>query len=171
MAALREQRGFTLAELLVVLALLGIVGAVSMGLLLELRLLDAALGRATRAPLLDPALARLQDDVRTAVAAGATPAWSSAPLVLLREDGSRVRYRSVGGMLERHVADAANRPWRRAGGPVAVFDWRFRARGPGVLEVEIEAMPPRWAGERAPAALTIRERLWVALRGGGGRSW
>ena len=168
---MRRQRGFTLPELLVVLALLGVVGAVAIGLLLELGKLDAALGRATRAPLLDPVLGRLQDDVRRAAAAGATPAWSSAPLVLLREDGSRVRYRIVDGVLERHVADGADRPWRRAGGPVAISRWRFRVGGPGVLEIEIEATRPRWAGESAAAVPPIRERMWVAPRGGGGRTW
>ena len=170
MAAVKGQRGFTLPELLVVLALLGIIGAVATGLLLELARLDATLGRATRAPLVDPTLARLQDDVRAAVAAGATPAWSSAPLVLLREDGSRVRYRAAGGVLERHVADGADRPWRPAGSGLAFSRWRFRVAGGGVLEVEIEAARPGWGGEGA-AEVPLRERLWIALRGGGGRTW
>jgi prepilin-type N-terminal cleavage/methylation domain-containing protein len=162
-------RGYALAELLVVVALLGIVGAVAVGLLLELARLDDALGRSARAPLLDPALARLQADVQSAVAAGAAPGWSSLPLVLLRADGSRVRYRVAGAVLERHAANGADRPWQPAGSSVAVLGWRWRTAGPRVLVVEIEAAPPRWGGDRAAAEPAVRERLWIALRGGGGR--
>lgn len=176
MAAVRRRRGYALAELLVALALLGVVGAVAGGLLVELAQLDAALGRAARAPLLDPALARLRNDVQSTAAAGSTPTWSSAPLVLLLEDGSRIRYRVEAGLLERHAAAGADRPWRSAGSVVAVAAWRWRAVGPRVLVVEIETWPARWAGDRAPAAgraatagPPVRERLWIALRGGGGR--
>jgi hypothetical protein len=91
--------------------------------------------------------------------------------VLLREDGSRVRYRAVGGVLERHVAAGADRPWRPAGSGLAFSRWRFRVAGGGVLEVEIEAARPGWAGESAAEVPAMRERLWIALRGGGGRTW
>jgi len=164
----RRRRGYALAELLVALALLGVVGAVAGGLLVELAQLDAALGRAARAPLLDPALARLRNDVQSTVAAGSAPTWSSAPLVLLLEDGSRIRYRVEAGLLERHAAAGADRPWQAAGSPVEVTGWRWRTVGERVLVVEVEATAPRWAGERA-AGPVVRERLWIALRGGGGR--
>jgi prepilin-type N-terminal cleavage/methylation domain-containing protein len=167
-AAVRRRRGFALVELLVAVALLGVVGLVAGGLLVELAQLDAALGRAARAPLVDPALARLRSDARSAAASGPAAAWSSAPLVLLLQDGSRVRYRVAAGRLERHVAAGADRSWQAAGSPVEVTGWRWRTAGARVLVVEVEATAPRWAGERAPGP-AVRERLWIALRGGGGR--
>jgi len=172
----RRWAGYSLVELLVALALLGVVGAVSSGLLVELARLDAALARTARVPLLDPALARLRNDIQSAAAAGLSPTWSSLPLVLLLEDGSRLRYRVTAGHLERHVAASVDRPWRPAGSAVAVADWRWRAVGPRLLVVEIEAWSVRRAGVPAPAGgaaapsePTVRELLWIALRGGGGR--
>jgi prepilin-type N-terminal cleavage/methylation domain-containing protein len=171
-----RQAGYSLVELLVALALLGVVVVVASGLFVELARLDAALARTARAPLLEPALARLRNDIQSAAAAGASPAWSSAPLVLLLEDGSRLRYRVEAGLLERHAAAGAGRPWRPAGRAVAVAGWRWRAASPRVLVVEIEAWSVRRAGEPAPAVraaalsdATVRELLWIALRGGGGR--
>jgi prepilin-type N-terminal cleavage/methylation domain-containing protein len=173
-ATVRRRAGYSLVELLVALALLGVVGAVASGLLSSWRTSRACSHGAP--PLLDPALARLRNDIQSAAAAGLSPTWSSLPLVLLLEDGSRLRYRVTAGHLERHAAAGADRPWRPAGSAVAVAGWRWRAVGPRVLVVEIEAWSVRRAGVPVPAGgaaaqsePTVRELLWVALRGGGGR--
>jgi hypothetical protein len=163
-----------LVELLVALALLGVVGAVASGLLVELAHLDAALARTARLPLLDPALARLRNDIQSAVRQAC------------RQHGHRCRW-SCSSKTEAGSATASQRTPRaprsgRRGLAVAARGqrrcgrgWRWRAVGPRLLVVEIEAWSVRRAGAGAragggcPSEPTVRELLWVALRGGGGR--
>jgi prepilin-type N-terminal cleavage/methylation domain-containing protein len=182
-----RQRGFTLLEMVVALAVVGVALLLSAGLFKEAYVLQAAAGRQLDDPLADVATARLRLDVQGShrILGGLPtllgPLWTGEPLELEGYFPDTVlRYEQVGGELHRVVLDAGGEELSREVWMRRVVLWRWRPLSPRLLEVEVtyrrgpEASDWRLAGGPPvpPPDRLETERLRLALRGrGSGAGW
>lgn len=177
----RRAAGFTLAELLVALAVTAVAMALAAGLLDDARRLLAANGRSTAGEGSAATFAMLRRDVQAAADAGASggaTSWSSGRLDLPTPDGRVVRYELDRDTLVRRILDpaAAGRSVSLGrGGRIAlrgVSSWRWRRPAPRTVEIEVVYRRPRPgpAGSRGPD-LVVRHGVWVARGGGLGWGW
>ncbi len=178
MTAGRRQRGTTLVELLVSLALLSVIAVVTAGLVIQAtRLMDTA-ARASHNPTLTLAGEWLRRDLyETTTVIGGAGGWIDGPLVTLPQHGGWVTYAMVDGELVRTNAPPS--------GPAAdtrvllhgVVGWRWRLDGGISVRIEIEALANPEAhrnltGVRFTEPVRQTERMTIALRGRpGGRAW
>jgi prepilin-type N-terminal cleavage/methylation domain-containing protein len=172
------QRGTTLVELLVVLALLGTIAVLTAQLVIQSTRLMHTTAEATRNPDLVLAGEWLRRDLfeATAVVGGAL-GWTDGPLVLIGQHGGWVAFAAVDGTLVRTGVPPGAVP---ADGRVVlrgVEGWRWRLDDGRLIRIELEAnvnpnadRDPTGSGTVKPERRT--DRLGFALRGAsGGRSW
>lgn len=171
-------RGTSLAELLVVLALLSVMVLVAAQLVVHsIQLLDAT-GRAVRNPLVVHVTSRLRRDVQEAAAVqNAEWSWSEDPLVLIHHDGSRVRVELEGGNLVREKTGVMGEPGDQRVILRGVTGWWWRSPFAGVVDINITYLvnpsPERHVSRDPGYGLERRkENLRFAIRGsGGGTRW
>jgi prepilin-type N-terminal cleavage/methylation domain-containing protein len=172
------QRGTTLVELLVALALLGTIAVLTAQLVIQsTRLMDTT-AQATRNPGLVLAGEWLRRDLyeAKAVVGGAT-GWTDDPLVLVAQHGGWVAFAAVDGVLVRSGAPPGALPTDGRVVLRGVEGWRWRVDGGRLVRIELEAnlnpdahRDPTGSGTVEPRRRV--DRLDFALRGRfGGRSW
>ena len=175
MSSRRRERGFTLLEALVALALTALVLALTAGLLGEPGPALAAAGLNLGDPLTGALAARLRVDGEAAARFSGETAplpglWSSEALTLVRPDGTAVRYWLENGRLLRAAGPeplegVAGSAWLPPG---AGFRWR--AVSSELLEIAWSYPGAAWPGtSRRRTPVRLEESLVVALRGGGRR--
>ena len=167
-------RGTSLVELLVVLALLSTMVLVAAQLVVDsMRLLDAT-GRAVQNPLVVHVTSRLRNDVQEAAALqNAEWSWSEDPLILINHDGSRVTLGREGGNLVRERSGAVGAPDEQRVILRGVTGWWWRSPVAGVVDINITYLvnpePERLVSRDLAYGLDRRkENLRFAIRGGGG---
>lgn len=182
--AVRRQGGFTLVEMVVVLAVTGVALMLAAGMLREAHVLATAAGRQLDDPLAEVATRRLRSDVQGSdrVLSGFTgPQWLSGPLDLVGYyPGTLLRYQVADGELQRLVVDTGGEVLGREVWIHRLVGWRWRQVTPKLVDVEItylrapEASDWRLAGGPGvpPPDRVERELLRLALRGEGrGAAW
>ncbi len=178
MAAVTTQRGATLIELMVALALLSSIAVLSAQLVIQsTRLIDTT-ARASRNPDLVIATEWIRRDLYEAVAVvGENLGWSEGPLVLMTQSGGWVALSPFEGRLVRTNAPPGsvlpdNRVLLRG-----VVGWRWRMNEGGAVQIALEAYANPDAHRNLTGAADFRlerrtERLTLALRGRpGGVAW
>lgn len=180
---LRSQGGFSVLEMVVVLAVVGVSLFLAAGLLQEARTLISATGAELTNPLTGLATDRLRADLQAAAPVPSLPpsldGWSTDPLLLRGTAGCSIVYERDGRALLRRLLDVDG---TETGVEVLLKDlvrWRWRASAPNLVEIDLayHRAPPasRWRldgrpGKPAPELAV--ERLLTALRGGGReRGW
>lgn len=171
-------RGTSLAELLVVLALIGLMVLVAADLVVHSVGLLGATGRSVRNPLVVHLTARLRQDVeRAAGIKTVAPVWSEGPLELWTQEGEIVRYSLSDGRLVRQAWKPPNPlPDERVilRGATA---WWWQSPVVGVVDIRLGYLvnpEPEKHASRAVGWGRVRreERLRFAVRtAGGGRKW
>lgn len=169
----RRREGSSLVEMLVVLALLGVLSWSAWGLVDDAgRAVDWA-GKSARSGGAEPALALVRKDAERALPADASGAeWSSSPLELRLASGETVRWALEKQRLVRRATTAAGETRSRVvAAPVLSFRWRSPQAGLRVVELSTEAPPRGWFRSRVArggAAAKRPERrvdlAWVAAR-------
>lgn len=172
------QRGTSLVELLVVLALLTtMVVAASQLVVHSMRLLETV-GRSVRNPLVVHVTGRIRNDVQGALAVvDPDQVWVDGPLVLRTRDNRLLELAEAGGVLVRRTTTLDELVIEERVLLRGVTAWWWSSPEPGVVDLRIaylvnpaseHAANPaaRYAGERRT------ERLRFAIRGaGGGAGW
>jgi len=176
----RTQRGYTLTEALVVLALISMAVMASGPLWDETQVVLKRAGEALRQPGFGLAEARLRADVQGAGVLGAArPDWTPEPLLLRWPAGDGVRYEVHEGRLERFQLDGSGGVVTHRVVVLGVSSWQWRAASSRLVDIEvthavtaeIRTAGPTVPGESGKVARRT-ERLRFALRGGGGeRLW
>ncbi|HVS63912.1 MAG TPA: prepilin-type N-terminal cleavage/methylation domain-containing protein [Thermoanaerobaculia bacterium] len=172
------QEGFTVLELVVACVVLAVVMLfAAQGLREAQRQLTEAQRGVTRGTT-QLAFALIRRDARSASSASTSgSAWSGQPLVLARPDGSRATYLVREELLERVVYDGAGVQQVRQIVARQVLLFRWRRRGPGLVEAELALRPPpRPVRALDRSALTTPEpppleRLTVSLRSRSRSAW
>lgn len=177
MAAVKNQRGATLVELLVALALLGTVAVLSAQLVIQSTKLMDTVARASRNPDLVIAGEWIRRDLYEAVTVvGENLGWTGGPLVIVSQSGGWVVIAAFDGQLVRTNAPPGSSPDNRIV-LRGVVGWRWRVIDGGAVEIELQAYANPDAHENLTGAASHRverqtERLTLALRGKpGGRAW
>jgi prepilin-type N-terminal cleavage/methylation domain-containing protein len=177
-AAVTRQRGTSLVELLVVLALLSVMVLVAAQLVVHSMQLLGATGRAVRNPLVVHVTSRLRHDIQEAAALqSAAWSWSEDPLVVVNHDGSRVRVQLEGGNLVREKTGGLGEPADRRVILRGVTGWWWRCPVAGVVDLNITYLvnpaPERHVSRDSGYGLERRkENLRFTIRGsGGGTRW
>ena len=173
-----DQRGVTLVELMVSLALLGTIAVLTAQLVIQSTRLMHTTAEATRNPDLVLAGEWLRRDLyeATAVVGGAL-GWTDDPLVLIGQNGGWVAFAAVDGTLVRTGAPPGAVPTDGRTVLRGVEGWRWRVDSGGLVRIEIAAdlnpeahSDPTGSGTVQPERRV--NRLGFALRGAsGGRSW
>lgn len=167
--------GYSLVELLVALALTGVVAVAAAALVGEAVRVTEAAGRSLRSPSLGLAVVAMRRDVHGAVGPAHAPAagWCHDPLELVRWDGGLVRLEEDGGDLVRTAFDATGRPAGRRVLARGLTSWWWRSPNPATVDVRLTALvhPDPGSGRSSQAAR--QTEVWrFAFRGWpGGRSW
>ena len=173
-----NQRGTSLAELLVVLALIGImVVAAAQIITHSIRLLGAT-GRALSNPMMVHVNERIRRDIQEAAGLMAVEmVWSRDPLDIRTRSGGIVVYSVVNGNLVREVFSGAGEATDERVVLRGVTSWWWRSTAPSVVDVNIGHLvylPPEYHASRKVGYETERqiENLRFAARGGwGGAQW
>jgi len=172
----RADRGATLVELLVALALLSSVAVLSAQLVIQSTKLIDTSARASRNPDLIIATEWIRRDVYEAVSVvGENLGWTEGPLVLVLQNGGWVALSPFEGRLLR-----TNKP---PGGLLpdnrvllrGVVGWRWRVTDGRAIQIAIEAYANPHAHQNLTGAKSFQlerrsERLTLALRGRPGRA-
>jgi prepilin-type N-terminal cleavage/methylation domain-containing protein len=167
-------RGTSLVELLVVLALLSVMVLVGAQLVVHSMELLGATGRAMSNPLVVHVISRLRHDVQEAAALQHRDSiWSEEPLVLIKHDGTFVSIaREDGNLVRTQMAGLGAPPDRRVI-LRGVTAWWWRNPVHDVVDLNITYLvnpePERQASRDVGYGLERRqENLRFAIRGGGG---
>lgn len=175
----RPARGTSLVELMIVLALIGIMALLAADLVTHSLTLLGAVGRSVRNPLVAHVIARLRTDIEDASGVrSAAFAWSNQPLELRAQDGTVVRLELEGDRLMRRTEDGGGVPGEARVLLRGVTAWWWRSPVPGVVDLRIGYLvhpeTERHISGGAVGAGRVRrtEHLRFALRaGGGGWRW
>lgn len=172
------QRGTTLVELLVVLALVGIMVVAAAQLITHSIHLLGATGRAVRNPVMLHVNERLRRDLQEAAGLMAVEMiWSEDPLLIRTRNGGIVGYSVVDGGLVREVVSATGETVDDRVVLRGVTSWWWRSTAPSVVDINIGHLvhlPPEYQASRAVGYERERriENLRFAARGGwGGAQW
>lgn len=172
------QRGTTLVELLVVLALLGIMVVAAATLITHSISLLGAAGRAVRNPVMLHVNERLRRDIQEAAGLMAVEMiWSEDPLLIRTRAGGIVGYSVIDGGLVREVVSAAGETVDERVVLRGVTSWWWRSTAPSVVDINIGHLvhlPPEYQASRVVGYEKERriENLRFATRGGwGGAQW
>jgi len=175
---MRAERGTSLPELLVVLALLGLMVLVAADLVTHSMTLLGATGRSARNPLVAHVITRLRGDVEDAAGLrSAAFAWSRGPLELWAQDGTVVRLELDDGRLVRRTGAAVGPPSDEQVLLREITAWWWKSPAPGVVDLRIGYLvhpEPEQHASRTVGFGRVRrtENLRFALRGsGGGTRW
>jgi len=174
----KQSRGTTLVELLVVLALLSIMVIIAAELVTHSIRLLGATGRAVRNPMMVHVVGRLRNDVQTAVGLPIEePIWSDGPLELRTHNSQLIRIALVDGNLMRKSVSLAGGGSEERALLRGVTSWWWRSPSPGVVDINIGYLvnpaPERRASREVGAERERRqENLRFAIRSaGGGQRW
>lgn len=178
MAAVNTQRGATLIELLVALALLGSIAVLSAQLVIQsTKLMDTA-ARASRNPDLVIATEWIRRDLYEARSViGDNLGWSDGPLVAVKQNGGWLAVAPFQGTLVRTNAPPGGTPPDNRVILRGVLGWRWRVNDGASVEIELQAFANPHAHQNLTGAASYRidrrtERLTFALRGKpGGGAW
>jgi len=173
-----SRQGTTLVELLVVLALVGIMVVAGAQLITHSIGLLGAAGQAVRNPVMVHVNERIRRDIQEAAGLGTVEmTWSEEPLEIRTRTGSTVRYSVIDGDLVREEF-AATGPSPDARILLrGVTSWWWRSTAPAVIDVNIGHLvhpPPESISSRVVGYKQERriENLRFAMRGGwGGQRW
>lgn len=175
---MKGNRGTSLVELLVVLALMSVMVLVAADLVVHSIKLLAATGRSVRNPLLVHVNARLRRDVQEASRLLTEEwVWSDDPLVLVHNDGSQVRIWHEDGALVRATDGGPGGGTDERVLLRGVTSWWWRSPVAGVVDLNIGYLvnpePERQTALDAVSTLDHRqENLRFAIRStGDGRRW
>ena len=176
MATVRAERGATLIELLVALALLSSIAVLSAQLVIQSTKLIDTTARASRNPDLIIATEWIRRDVYEAVSVvGENLGWTDGPVVFVLQNGGWVALSPFEGRLLR-----TNKP---PGSLLpdtrvllrGVVGWRWRVTEGGAVQIALEAYANPHAHQNLTGARSFElerrtERLTLALRGRPGRA-
>lgn len=170
-----EDRGFTVFELLIVLALTSVVVLAAAQLVGEAAQLVDGAGRAMRSPSFTLTVATIRRDVQVAagVTMSTTPGWSKDSLELVAWDGRRVRFVFDGDAVVREELDELGQPSARRVLARGITSWWWRTPNPWTVDVRITAMvnPDPIPARRASTLRRTETRRFVMRGAPGGRSW
>lgn len=173
-----RQEGTTLVELLVVVALVGIMVAGTAQLITHAIGLLGATGRAVRNPVMVHVNERIRRDIQEAAGLTAVEMiWSEAPLEIRTRTGGTVVYSVVDGNLVRAAVSAAGGTTDRRVVLRGVTSWWWRSTAPSVVDINVGHvihLPPEKISSRVAGYDLERriENLRFAVRGGwGGSQW
>jgi len=174
----REHRGTSLIELLVVLALLSIMILVAADLVIHSVKLLGATGRSVRNPIVVHVTNRLRNDVQEAAAVtNPDTMWSEEPLVIATRTGGLVHIGVEDGKLVRRNVAPGSGTVEEQVLLRGVTSWWWRSPVPGVVDLNIGYLvnpaPERSVSRDPGYGLERRkENLRFAIRGsGGGARW
>lgn len=162
MSSTSRAAGFSLLEMVVTLAVVGVGLGLAAGLLVEGHRIAAQAGLEIRTPEVEGPLALLRNELRSASAigaGGAVGAWSRDRLELRGPGGEPVVYERRGSRLVRRVGEEGA---VRTVVPDLV-SWRWFRTAPRLLTVEV-VYDPGWG---APGGIVAPGRRRIA----GPRSW
>jgi prepilin-type N-terminal cleavage/methylation domain-containing protein len=173
-----RERGLTLIELLVAVALLGSIAVVSAQLVIQsTKLMDTA-ARASRNPDLVIATEWVRRDLYEAVGmVGGSTGWTSDPMVAVVQHGGWVAFAVVDGELVRTNAPPGALPTDNRVVLRGVTGWRWRVDDGIAVRVELEAFANPDTHHNLTGAARFRverrkETLVLSLRGKpGGAAW
>jgi len=173
-----SQRGLSLVELLVALALLGTVAVLSAQLVIQSTKLMETSARASRNPDLVIATGWIRRDLYEAVSVvGGPMGWTGVPMVAMNQHGGWVAIAMVNGRLIRTEAPPGGAGTRDRVILNGVVGWRWRVDDGRAVRVELTTLVNPHAHENLTGAAANRlerrtERLFLALRGQpGGVAW
>ena len=173
-----RNRGTTLVELLVVLALMSIMVLVAAELVTQSIRLLGATGRAVQNPMLVHVSNRLRNDIQEAAGLVAIEdIWFEGPLLLASRSGGITSIEVVDGNLVRKTIAPGSGSVEERVLLRGVTSWWWRALEPGVVDINIGYLinpPPEKQASREVGYDKERriETLRFAIRGGGGgRQW
>lgn len=173
-----SRQGTTLVELLVVLALVGIMVVAGAQLITHSIRLLGATGRAIRNPVMVHVNERIRRDVQEAAGLTAVELiWSEEPLEILTRTGSIVRYSVIDSNLVRQEFSSADGTLDERVLLRGVTSWWWRSTAPSVVDINIGHLvhpPPEYNSSRVVGYKQERrvENLRFATRGGwGGQRW
>lgn len=175
---MNRERGATLVELMVSLALLSSIAVLSAQMVIQSTKLMGTTARATRNPDLIIATEWIRRDFYEAASVmGSTLGWNDGPLVVMAQNGGWTAMAVVEGNLVRsHAPPGTSTPDNRIilNG---LASWRWRVNGTTSVEIELNALVNPQAYQNLTGAATYRvdrhtERLTLALRAKpGGATW
>ena len=175
---MRDDRGTTLVELLIVLALIGIMIVAAAQLITHSIGLLGATGRALQNPVMVHVNERIRRDIQEAAGLTAVEMiWSDDPLEIRMHTGDVVVYAVVNGNLVRQVFSATGDVTDERVVLRGVTSWWWRSTAPSVVDVNIGhliSLPPENLASRVVGYEKERriENLRFATRGGwGGAQW
>lgn len=133
-----KDRGTTLVELLVVLALVSVMVLVAADLIVHSIKLVGATGRSVRNPLVVHVTGRLRNDIQTAFGVRDPEAsWSDTPLEIRTRDHRILRFEVVGGNLMRHNLSADGSLLDERLLLRGITAWWWQVPAPGVVDLRI----------------------------------
>lgn len=173
-----KNRGTTLVELLVVLALMSVMVLVAAELVTQSIRLLGATGRAAQNPMMVHVSNRLRNDVQEAAGLVAIEdIWFEGPLLMATRTGGFTSFEVVdGNLVRRTIAPGSGESDERVL-LRGVTSWWWRALEPNVVDINIGYLinpPPEKQASREVGYEKERriETLRFAIRGGGGgRRW
>lgn len=175
---MKGQRGVTLVELLVALALLGSIAVLSAQLVIQSAKLINVVARSSRNPDLVVAGQWIRRDLyETTSVVGSGLGWNEGPLVTVTQSGGWLAFAPVDGELIRSNAPPGMLPVDNRVVLRGVIGWRWRVVDFAAVEIELQTyINPeahhQLTGAGFPKTERRTERLVLALRGRpGGVAW
>ena len=173
-----RDRGTTLVELLVVLALMSVMVLVAAELVTQSIRLLGATGRAVRNPMLVHVETRLRNDIQEAGGLLAIEdIWSEEAIDLTTRIGGLIHFEVIDGNLLRRTITPGKEGFEERVLLRGVTSWWWRSPAPNVVDINIGYLispPPEKQASREVGYEKERriETLRFAIRGsGGGRQW